>query len=389
MTGTSQKIQAASKLDEIIKISGDRMGKADERRKAQLDFLASAEEIEVGKINNAPLCISELLNLHGGSEHVEKHIGSGLTADIYKLNINGKYWNLKKKRKEILVKNIDGQTSFLNEVQRRHDFEKLKKDNPEAYSGIVGTIYASLHNGIILSPWIEGGLIKKYTPEILEDLFNTLYYIEIAGLFEYDLCPGNLLVQNDGTVRLFDFGYMYPYDPLNEYNPDGMENPVFHPTERFETRSFMQYLMEIKEERGIDSALSEYSMEKEIALKYYHKKFERLKENEAASGILSWTLNFIKLWETGLSSINALKKLYDMESFRSCVLDIHDDVSGQSCTRETLKKAESVLSKIEDGHDFLNENRCFFWGDEKLNRAELLSKYAEIKKRIIEYQLKN
>ncbi|HNY12604.1 MAG TPA: hypothetical protein PKK26_13525 [Candidatus Wallbacteria bacterium] len=363
------------------------MGIADIRRKNQLDFLAGGCEIEIGDPDKLPLAISEFINIDGGSEYVEKHIRSGLTADVYKLKINGGYWNLKKKRGEILVKNIDGQTSFLNEIQRRRDFERLKKVNPHAYSGIVDTAYASLNGGIILSPWIEGGHIKKYTREIFENLFNTLYNIDIAGFFEYDLCPGNLLIQNDGSVRLFDFGYMYPYDPLNEYNADGREIPLFHPAERFESRNFMQYLMDTEEDSGIDLALSEYEMEKNIALKYYHKKFGWLKENNAASDILAWMLNFIKLWETGLSSLDELKKLYDMESFRSYVLDIHDDVSGQSCTRETLKKTERVLSKIGNGYKCLYENRCFFWGDEKLNQAELLGKYTEIKKRIIEYQL--
>lgn len=363
------------------------MGKADDRRKEQLDILAGGSEIEVGDVNNLPVGISELLNIGDGSQYVETHIGSGLTADIYKLKINGSYWNLKKKREEILVKNIDGQTSFLNEIQRRRDFEKLKKENAGAYLGIVDTAYASLNNGIILSPWIEGKPIEKYSRETLDDLFNTLYHIEIAGLFEFDLCPGNLLAQKDGTIRLFDFGYMYPYDPLREFNPDGMENPIFHPVERFETRSFMQYLMDIEEEFGIKAALTVYSAEKECAVKYYIKKVRWLEENKADNDVVEWTLNFIRQWETGLSGQAALEKLYGIESFRSYVLDIHDDVSGQSCTRETLKKVERVLYKIENAHTILNENRCFFWSDEKLSRAELLSRYAQIKKQIIEYQL--
>jgi len=363
------------------------MGKSDTRRKEQLDILAAGSEIEVGDINNLPAGISELLEIGDDSKYVEAHIGSGLTADVYKLKINGAYWNLKKKREEILVKNIDGQTSFLNEIQRRRDFEKLKKENAGAYSGIVDTAYASLNNGIILSPWIEGKPIEKYTRETLDDLFNTLYHIDTAGLFEFDLCPGNLLTQKDGTVRLFDFGYMYPYDPLREFNPDGMENPLFHPVERFETRSFMQYLMDIEEGPGEAPALNEYRTEKECAVKYYRKKVRWLEENNADKNIIEWVKNIVIQWETGLSSGPALEKLYAMEAFRSYVLDIHDDLGGQSCTRETLKKVERVIHKIENDHKVLNENLCLFWGDEKLSRAELLSKYAGIKNRIIEYQL--
>jgi len=363
------------------------MGKADVRRKEQLDILAAGAEIEAVNIDELPAGIPELLNITKDSKIVSEHFGSGLTAGVYKLSINGAYWNLKKKREEILVKNIDGQTSFLNEVQRRRDFEILKKENSDAYRGIVDTAYASLNKGVILSPWIEGKPVEKYTREIFDDLFNTLYHIDIAGLFEFDLCPGNILLQNDGTVRLFDFGYMYRYDPLSEYNPDGMENPVFHPVERFETRSFMQYLMSTEEGPGEAQALNEYRTEKECAVKYYRKKVRWLEENGADKNIIEWTGNIVRQWETGLSNGPALEKLYAMESFRSYVLDIHDDVSGQSCTRETLKKVERVISKIENSHAVLNDNRCFFWGDEKLSRGQLLNKYSEIKKRIIEYQL--
>ncbi len=103
------------------------MGHADIRRNTQLEFLASGADIEAGSISLLPLGLSELLEMNESSPYFEKHIGSGLTADIFKLNINGRRWNLKKKRTEILVKNADGQTSFLNEVQRRSDFELLKK----------------------------------------------------------------------------------------------------------------------------------------------------------------------------------------------------------------------------------------------------------------------
>jgi len=363
------------------------MGKADERRKNQIEFLACGGEIEVGNAAGLPLDISDLLGIDEGSGYVEAHIGSGLTADVYKLKINGEFWNLKKKRGDILVKNIDGQTSFLNEVQRRRDFERLKKENPAAYSGIVDTAYASLKNGIILSPWIDGGPIKKYSRAVFSGLFNTLFNIEIAGLFEYDLCPGNLLLQNDGTVRLFDFGYMYPYDPLTEYNPDGLQFPIFHPVERFESRSFMQYLMDVEHECGMDSALSEFRAEKEEALNYYRKKAAWLEENAAAAEVLSLTWRFIDGWEAGLAGRAALEKLYAIESFRSFVLDIHDDVGGKSCTRETLKKIEKVIHTIGSLHPLLIENQGLFWGDEKLSRHELLARYGEIKKLVVEYQL--
>jgi hypothetical protein len=45
--------------------------------------------------------------------------GSGLTGEVYRLRIAGKEYNLKKRRAVAGVANLNGQLSFLNEVQRR------------------------------------------------------------------------------------------------------------------------------------------------------------------------------------------------------------------------------------------------------------------------------
>jgi predicted unusual protein kinase regulating ubiquinone biosynthesis (AarF/ABC1/UbiB family) len=44
---------------------------------------------------------------------------------------------------------------------------------------------------------------------------------------EWDLCNGNLLVDREEHLWLFDFGYMYPFDPLREFNSNGLADPFF------------------------------------------------------------------------------------------------------------------------------------------------------------------
>lgn len=117
------------------------------------------------------------------------------------------------------MQNLDGEFSFLNEVQRRADFHKLKSDPATAndFRCIVETVYADYRLGIILSEWIEGTPFDP-TPKLLHDLFSTLIACEQAGLFEWDLCSGNLLVDDNNQLKLFDFGYMYPFEPRREFN---------------------------------------------------------------------------------------------------------------------------------------------------------------------------
>jgi hypothetical protein len=93
------------------------------------------------------------------------------------------------------------------------------------------------------SPWIDGEPIHQLTPPLIAQLFTTLEACEEQGLMEWDLCSGNLLVDREEQLWLFDFGYMYPFDPLKEFNSNGLADPLFHFVERFETRFFFSWLM--------------------------------------------------------------------------------------------------------------------------------------------------
>ncbi len=362
--------------------------KSAQRQQSQLRLLQSQQELEVGNIHDLPLPADELMNANEHSSFVVQTLKGGLTAYVYKIQAQGKYWCLKQKRDEILVKNIDGQTSFLNEIQRRQDFERLKKDSAKGhhYRNIIDTIYASNNRGIIVSPWMEGGHIQKNNRHLIESLFETIYYMEIEGIFELDYCPGNLLVNNNDIV-LFDFGYMYRFDPLVDYNPDGKSNPVFHSAERYESRFYFQYLMDLEEEAGKAQAMKEFEEEKGIVLKMYKKKLGWLQAHRAEQAVIDFTKHFIDLWELGLRSAEGLEKVYALESFRSYVIDLTDDLHGQSCTPSTLKKADKILTTLHTNYDFLKENQAFFWGDETLEQAALIEKYTQNQALAQQYQL--
>jgi len=352
-----------------------------------LKFLESGEELEIGNIDDLPLSSDELIKSDENSPFVIQTLKGGLTAYIYKIFANGKYWCLKKKRENILVKNIDGQTSFLNEIQRRQDFEKLKKDpiRGKNYKNIIDTVYASNNKGIILSPWIEGEHIN-HNKKMIKSLFDSIYHMEIEGIFEFDFCSGNLLVR-DNEIILFDFGYMYKFNPLTEYNPDGKNNPVFHAAERYESRYFFQYLMDLETEMGINQVYKEFRDEKEIVLNMYKKKILWLEKKNAQLDVINLTKHFIHLWELGLASSEGLEKLYALESFRSYVIDLADDLHGQSCSANTILKVDRILTILKVDYEFLKENNSLFWGDENESKEAIINKYRSKRDLVIKYQI--
>lgn len=304
-----------------------------QRHATQLAFVASAAELQIGTPADCPLPLEQLATTQGDEPYVRERFSAGLTAHVYRIHADGKDWTLKRARERCKVQNVDGQTSFLNEIQRRADLRQLKRDPVlgERLSAIVDTRYASFRQGVLLSPWIEGAPVAAWNERQLTQLFDTLVALLLGGLFEWDLCSGNTL--DDGQVRLFDFGYMYRFDPLSQFNSNGTAMPQFHAAERFETRQYFAYLLGL-EQGGERLALDAFTLEKRIAAEAYQRLRAELASRGAAPVVLDWLDGIIATWRRAL--VNDASELYLQEAWRSHWLDLHDDLSGQTCTPSTL-----------------------------------------------------
>ena len=357
------------------------------RQQAQLAFVSSGVDLVVGNVQACPLPPAELAALTLDSPYVVEHFGAGLTAQVLHLCIEGVHYTLKQKRSESLVRNVDGQTSFLNEVQRRADFTRLKSDPAWAgrFDHIVPTFYASLHQGIILSPWLPGKPLNHFDTAIFRQILETAVACEEAGLMEWDLCPGNIL-EDSGHIWLFDFGYMYSFDPLTQFNSNGLSDPLFHACERFETRNFFGWLLR---QEGVNPlpALALYRELKVVALDLYRQKLDWLTARGASQQVLTWVQSFITRWQQALASEEDLANLFELENFRSQVLDIEDDLHGKSCTAFTLRRLDFVEQCIRERFDVLQEGGALFYDNAGRSQKELLTLYAHKRQLVLQYQL--
>lgn len=358
------------------------------RRAAQLAFIAGGAPLEVGSLAHFPLDLGALMALEDGTPPVELTLDSGLTARVYRLNVGGRRWTLKRARREPRVRNVDGRTSFLNEVQRRADLEGLKRQpgGERRWAGIVDTVYASFRDGLLLSPWIEGELVTHWDERRIGQLLALVCDLWFEGLFEWDLCPGNLL--DDGRqVRLFDFGYLYRFDPRRQFSSAGHGTDVslFHPAERFESRSFSAALLDLEQGHGAGAALALYRLEKEIALDTYRRLRARSAARGASHEVLAWLDGIAGRWALALGG--DLASLYLAENWRSHVLDLHDDLSGQSCTPTTLRRADWLLAALDEHADALRAAQAFFGGDEHCDVAALRQRYQGYRRDAARHQI--
>ena len=362
------------------------MSREQQRRTEQLALLGSDRDIDVHTPEACPLPVAQLAGTQGDEAYVREQYRNGLTAQVFHLQAGGRDWTLKRQRADILVKNVDGQTSFLNEVQRRADFTALKRDisTRERFGAVVDTQYASLRQGIILSPWIDGQPVSDWDQRRLQQLFDAMAELLLAGFFEWDFCSGNIL--DDSTqLHLFDFGYMYRFDPRTEFNSNGLDTPLFHGAERFETRNYFAYLLRLEREQGMPAALRAFRLEKEIALVTYERLVRELEGRRARKPVLDWLTRFIRRWQRALAI--DIDGLYLCEGWRSHALDLHDDLSGQSCTPTTLARADWLLDALKQRYRDLKAGEAFFFDDEGQTAGELLTRYEARRRQAVKYQL--
>lgn len=354
------------------------------RQRQQQAFDLSNDNIIVGSEALCPISVAQLVETSAASSYVIETFTSGLTAEVFHLRIQGRDYTLKKRRPVAKVNNPDGQYSFLNEVQRRRDFTKLKNDpeNGGKYRNIVPTIYANYREGIILSPWIEGHPINHLTPELVKALFATLFACEQAGLFEWDLCSGNMLVDKANHLWLFDFGYMYPFDAKSGFNSNGLSDPIFHFSERFDTRFLFGWFL--SKHTPEHEQIAVYRMVKEQALETLEEKRCWLNLSDALPEVVLHTEQLIQGYSKALTDESCLRKQFTLDAFRSHVLDIEDDLEGQSCTPVTLLRVDTVLAMLNDHFAWLEKNGGLFYGNTGKSKEDLLSDYQE--KRVLAKQ---
>jgi hypothetical protein len=359
------------------------------RRQAQLSFEASGKDIRVGRREDLPLPLERLKAITPESPEVVQSFGNGLTAHVHRIRAAGRDWTLKLKRAESRVRNPDGQTSFLNEVQRRRDFTRLKGDSGTAanFRYIVETTYAGYRDGVILSPWIEGGIVDHFDERIIGQILFTGSRMETAGLMEWDYCPGNIL--DDGErITLFDFGYCYPFDPLTEFNSNGTRDPMFHCVERFETRSFFGHLLTREQSWPRERIMKLFALEKELAAEAFEWQLTWLRARSASAQVLEWKQGIVDSWRRALASPSLLDDLFLVESYRSHVLDVHDDLSGQSCTPMTLRRIDKLENMVSEQFGLLKAGGALLFGDQSKSQQELLATLGEQRRLAEEHQLR-
>lgn len=332
------------------------------RQRANLAFIASGAEFAWGREAALPLPVTELQSLTADSPGVEALHDGGLTAEVFCLQHAGRRWAVKRARAECRVRNPDGQTSFLNELQRHAELAPL------ALPGVTAPVYGSLRAGLVVSPWIAGGHPGVLDERQARALLDTGCALIEHGFFEWDYSAGNLL--DDGErVWLYDFGYCYRFDPLTQLNSagNGRDCPQYHLAERIESRHLFGALLDAG---GDAAALPHFVRFKRLAAQAYAALADRLARRGAMLPVLAHYRGLAERWRRDLAE--APERLYLHEAWQAHRNDLADDLHGRSCTPRTLRRAQWLQQALREHGPALRDGNALAPADAALGGTALL-----------------
>ena len=126
---------------------------------------------------------------------------------------------------------------------------------------------------------------------------------------------------------------------------------------------------------------------KRLAVESYRRKLVWLRARRAAPQVQAHFQQITTRWETALADPAALRRLFALEAFRSHVLDIEDDLHGQSCTLLTLQRIDWVIGQLEQHYRFIADEGGLFYDNAGKSQQALLGDYAQKRQQAQQYLL--
>lgn len=348
------------------------------RQARLLRMLESKEEIRIGRERDCPLPLAQLVKLKDSHPAVIKVYRHGLTAEVFHLKVEGHHWCLKRRRQDSLVANLDGKTAFLTELERRREIEALRELHPTILSHVVCTSFGSARAGVLVSPWLRGVPVHQLNERNLAQMLEVQGELARWGWFDWDPSPGNLL--DDGEqISVFDFGYMWTFDPRFEYNSNGLVDPQFHVPERLETRTLSGLWLDEAD------PLPQFRYWRELCLKWVKREIHHLIREGASAPVLARLHALQGEWSAALASDEALVANWWRDMYRSHRLDVADDLSGQSCGPLTLRRLDWLMQAVTDHYPLLVDNLSS--QETELGQTGLLARLQQLRREAVACQL--
>ena len=165
-----------------------------------------------------------------GHYEIIDHLGAGGMGEVYRAR------DTKLKREvalKLLPEDLSTNTERLARLQREAQMlAALNHPNIAAIYGLeesdgVRFLAMELAEGQTLADWLEAGALEidRALPIALR-IAEALEAAHEKGIIHRDLKPGNVVVSEDGNVKVLDFGLAKAYETVGESSPELTKSPT-------------------------------------------------------------------------------------------------------------------------------------------------------------------
>jgi hypothetical protein len=239
----------------------------------------------------------------------------------------------------------DDTYSFLHECMIRNHLSKIPSDNVQAL--VVTTLAMDYQAGYIVSE------VRVTTPLVpptftgYETLFKSLWDLERSQLFATELSAKTLAMQDDKVV-MTDVAHLVPFNPLTDYNDQGLVLPQVHMIERLEKQFLIEAWGEMETKDSVQAVIENIKIEKAAMLIVYMNKLRYVQQQGGSVTITAWMNGLIDEVKKYLVGPDELWQEYMTNRYRGYVKDMVDELDQPTITPLTIKKLDFLIQYAQN-----------------------------------------
>ena len=313
---------------------------SNERKLYYQQLIAEGKNIVIGSLADMGLTSSDLDSI--GEPHGQVVESVLATADGIQGFVIKHQGHLIEVRRRV---GDDVQHAFLHECIIRDHIKKIPSEPVHAM--IPETLAMDWQAGFIVSAHVETKPLIPLPFALYESFFQSLWDLERSQLFATELSARTLGVTSTHVV-MKDVAHLVPFDPLNDYNEQGLVFPASHMIERFEKQYLIEAWAELETSDSVTAVIENIKIEKAAMLIIYMNKLRYLQTHGASVTILAWMNGLIDEIKKYLAGPDELWQEYMTNRYRGYVKDLVDELDQPAITPLTLRKLDFLIQYAQN-----------------------------------------
>lgn len=313
---------------------------SNERKVYYQQTIAEGKNIVLGAIDDVGLTTQDIASIgepHGLVVEAVLETSNGVQGFVIKHQ-----GHLLEVRRQV---GDDEQHAFLHECIIRSHIVKIPSEL--VHQMIPKTLAMDWLAGFIISEHVESKPLTPLPFPLYESLFQGLWDLERSQLFASELSSRTLGVTSTHVV-FKEVSHFVPFDPLTEYNEQGLVFPASHMIERFEKHYLIEAWADLETSDSVSAVIENIKIEKAAMLIIYMSKLRYLQTHGASVTILAWMNGLIDEIKKYLAGPDELWQEYMTNRYRGYVKDLVDELDQPAITPLTLRKLDFLIQYAQN-----------------------------------------